>query len=44
LPNAARDRRHIHSSARSATPINPMQWWMRPGPGAPARFRIRGLR
>src|SRR5262245_49543709 len=34
LPNAvrARTRRHISSSARSATPIARMQWWMRPGP------------
>ena len=34
LPNATRDvaRLHISSSARSATPIARMQWWMRPGP------------
>ena len=34
LPNASRlrPRRTISSSARSATPIERMQWWMRPGP------------
>ena len=34
LPNAVRSRtrRHISSSARSATPMARMQWWMRPGP------------
>ena len=34
LPNATRSvtRRHIRSSARSATPMQRMQWWMRPGP------------
>ena len=25
-------RRQMYSSARSATPIARMQWWMRPGP------------
>ena len=28
-------RRHIFSSARSATPMSRMQWWMRPGPSRP---------
>jgi hypothetical protein len=28
-------RRHRLSSARSATPIERMQWWMRPGPSRP---------
>ena len=34
LPNALRDRprRHINSIARSAAPIERMQWWIRPGP------------
>ncbi len=34
LPNATRPRtrRHISSSARSAMPMQRMQWWMRPGP------------
>ena len=33
-PNATRDaaRLHISSMAASATPIERMQWWMRPGP------------
>ena len=37
LPNATRllTRLHISSSARSATPIERMQWWMRPGPSRP---------
>ena len=34
LPNAMRVRARstISASARSATPIARMQWWMRPGP------------
>ena len=34
LPNASRwsPRRHISSMARSAAPMDRMQWWMRPGP------------
>ena len=34
LPNAWRvvERRIIISKARSATPIERMQWWIRPGP------------
>ena len=34
LPNASRlrPRRTISSRARSAAPIERMQWWMRPGP------------
>ncbi len=34
VPNISRlwARSHIISSARSATPISRMQWWMRPGP------------
>src|SRR5438093_9277 len=37
LPKATRliERLHISSSARSATPIWRMQWWMRPGPRRP---------
>src|SRR2546428_184071 len=37
LPKATRfiARLHISSSARSATPIWRMQWWMRPGPRRP---------
>ena len=34
VPNVERssERRIMHSSARSATPMERMQWWMRPGP------------
>ena len=34
LPNVVRDSARLHSSssARSAAPIDRMQWWMRPGP------------
>jgi hypothetical protein len=37
LPNATRrlTRRHMASSARSATPMTRMQWWIRPGPRRP---------
>src|SRR5881409_2108223 len=37
LPKATRfiARLHMSSSARSATPIWRMQWWMRPGPRRP---------
>jgi hypothetical protein len=33
-PKVVRDsaRRHNSSSARSAAPMERMQWWMRPGP------------
>ena len=42
---ASGTRRHIASSARSATPMSRMQWWMRPGAEAvPARSRSRALR
>mmetsp|Transcript_61769 Transcript_61769/g.147051 ORF Transcript_61769/g.147051 Transcript_61769/m.147051 type:complete len:296 (-) Transcript_61769:138-1025(-) len=36
-PNATREstRRQCRASARSASPINRMQWWMRPGPRRP---------
>ncbi|MCY1380523.1 hypothetical protein D9M69_683530 [compost metagenome] len=37
LPKATRllSRLHISSSARSAAPMERMQWWMRPGPRRP---------
>ena len=37
FPKATRlsTRLHIVSSARSATPIARMQWWIRPGPRRP---------